>query len=414
MQVGSQTVKWRLFWLGVVAPLAAVSVGVDGGDIFQILAVEDLELDPRAVGIALGLGTLSVPIQIWAVRIPLTNARHNLRWFLLSLGVMAIATGLLVAFAPPGSLIAGLALVIAILAEIAVSVLLATAWQPVISYTLTVEQRQFINGQGRAFTGLAMMVSVALFGQFDQTGRALFLAAVGLAAFATAAGLRILPPPPDRPTDDSTDERQRVQTRNAKPDPGGITNLYVTMPATALVGWPLLVTYAGLVLWPDGNLGLLGAALAGGSIAASALWRDPDRRLLLVIRAAAVVVAISTVGLVAIKAPIESTEAVIALLAVVAVGSAARTTMRTGVMELAHRRITTDSSVRVMTMIDVIGSTTSQLGLFVAGFLIAASTSATAGLDPYELWILATTVVLLIAVARLRSRSSDTLSNLVS
>ena len=130
LPIGSEKIKQRLFAVGIVGFLSALSIGVDGHPIFQILAVESLGLGPRAIGIALGLGTLSIPVQIWAARIPLSRARHNVRLFLWTMGLMALGTAALVAVAEPGSWVAGLALVVAIAAEISVSVLMATAWQP--------------------------------------------------------------------------------------------------------------------------------------------------------------------------------------------------------------------------------------------------------------------------------------------
>lgn len=404
--------------MGVIAPLAAVSVGVDGSDIFQILAVDNLELDPRAIGIALGLGTLSIPLQIWAARIPLHRARHNIRIFLFSMGIMAITTGALVAFAPPASPMAGVVLVIAVVAEIAVSVLLATAWQPVISYVLSQRQRQLINAQGRATTGTVLFVSVLLFGYLDQTGRALFLVAVGLAAMTMSWLLRVLPPPRDRPIGDLTGEPAISQQGSgdgpdeaaASTGSAALSDLYLVLSASALTSWPLLIAYARFVQWPTGNLGILGAAFALGSIIASASWRDPGHRLVTVIRVGAIVVAICSVGIVAIGGPIESTTAGVILLAVVTIGAAARSTMRVGIMELAHRRITAANSVRVMTLFDVVGSTTFQLGFFVAGFLISASTGSTAAVDAYQLWLLLTAVYLMVAVFRLRPRDRATAS----
>ena len=411
--VGSEPVKRALLSLRIVGFLTALSIGVDGHPIFQILAVESLGLGPRAIGIALGLGTLSIPVQIWAARIPLARARHNVRLFLVGVGVMALITAGLILFARPGSWVAGLALAIAILAEIAVSVLMAPSFQPLISYGLTAAQRQFMLGPAQAITGIVILVTTALVGALDDTGRALFLIVVAVAALVVARALRILPPPPDAAEPEAG---RAAVTRDANPDPedsggsdgrSGIIELYLTMPAVAVGSWPLLVTYAALVLWPDGNLGLLGAALAAGSILASLLWRDPGNALIPVIRAAAVGTAICTAALVALDGPLEGGRAPIVLLALAVFGSAFRSAAMTGIMELIHRRIDTTNSVRVMTMIDVIGSTSAQLNLFVAGFLIAASAGGStlaAGLDSYQVWIVAMAGVLMLATARLRSR----------
>jgi hypothetical protein len=165
----------------------------------------------------------------------------------------------------------------------------------------------------------------------------------------------------------------------------------------------LLLTWVALVLWPTVNLGVLGAALSIGSIVSSALWRDPGDRLFFVLRAAALGTAVCSVGIALVPRPIESFGPVGALvMALIVVGSASRSVVNIGLMELAHRRVDSRNSVRVMTMFDVIGSTSFQLGFFVAGFLIAASRTDSASLDPYQWWLVATGVVFAIAVARLR------------
>jgi hypothetical protein len=399
---GAPAITRRLFLLGIIGPLTGVSIGVDGGDIFQIVAAETLELDPRAVGGALLFGALSIPVQIWAARIPLARARHNIRIYLVLMGAMALASSLLVAAAPPGSWIAGLVLVIAVLAEIAVSVLFATSWQPLISYTLSVDQRQFVNGRGRASAGVALLGGAVLVGHLDQAGRALFLAGLAVVSVVVAWSLRVLPPPPP-PGGRPVDAGGTAATHGR--DGGSLTNVFISLPAMAFASWPLLVSYAAVVLGPGGNLGLLAGAMALGGVVASALWRDPGPHLVPLIRLAALVVAVCSAAIVALGSVWPDAVAA-ALLVTVAVGTAARTTMRTAVMELAHRRIDTSNSVRVMTMIDVVGSTAFQVGAFLAGFLIAASADAGGPIDPYEIWLLVTAAGLLVAAARFRASPS--------
>ncbi|NNC78846.1 MAG: hypothetical protein HKN94_01720, partial [Acidimicrobiales bacterium] len=385
---GFSTFTRRLFLVGVCVPLTGTSIGIDGGEIFQILAIENLDLDPRAIGIALGLGTLSVPVQIWAARIPLERARTNLRIFLGLLGAMALLTAGLVRFAEPGTTIAALALVVAILAEIGVSVLFATSWQPLLSYVLTSPQRQIINGQGRATTGVALLVSVVLFGQLGQTGRALFLFALAVFVWWVSWLLRVLPAPEGSSA--GVDAHLAKDAADESRKSAGLRNIYLALPASALAGWPLLLTYIALVLWPTANLGLVGAALAFGGIGAASLWRDPGEHLLDVIRIGAVATAACSIAIALFAGPITSNAAGALLLGIIVVGTAARTTMRAGIMELAHRRIDSSNAVRVMTMFDVIGSTSFQIGFFIVGFLIAASVDTTASVNPFQLWLWAT------------------------
>jgi hypothetical protein len=351
------------------------------------------------VGTALLLGALSVPLQLWAVRIPLARARHNARLFMWLIGAMTLTTAAVVQWAEPGSLIAGTVLLIAVVAEIAVSVLFATSWQPLISYTLSASQRQFIIGRASAASGAALLVAVVVFGELERSGRAVFLAVIGLTAFVVAWALRILPPPPNpahTPTVDTFVTPERAE------EPGPLTNVFIALPASAFASWPLLVTYAATVLWPDGNLGILAGSMSLGAVVALALWRDPAHRLLPLLRVAAMVVAICTAIIVGLDKPVDSGPAVGILLGAAAVGSAARSTLRTGILELAHRRIDTSNSVRIMTMIDVVASTSFQVGAFVAGLLIAASIDSTAAVDPYQVWLLVSAAALVVAAARFR------------
>ncbi len=412
LPIGSDKIKQRLFAVGIVGFLSALSIGVDGHPIFQILAIESLGLGPQAIGIALGLGTLSIPVQIWAARIPLHRARHNVRLFLWTMGIMVLITAALVAFAEPGSKVAALALVVAVVAEISVSVLMATAWQPLIAYSLTPVQRAFMLGPASAIQGMIILGSTVLIGVLDRTGRTLFLIVIGVTVLVVAETLRRIPPPPDSELE-STDPDPEPATPAAPSGrlPAGIGNLYVMTAALALARWPLLVTYAAVTLWPDGNLGLLGAALAAGRIVASMLWRDPGRHVLTVIRAGAAGAAACTIGIALLDGPISTFSGTAVLFALTVVGSASRSAAMTASFELVHRRIDTTNSVRVMTMLDVIGSTTAQLNMFVAGFLIAATGVVApftfAGLNVYLLWILVMAVVEVAAAVRLKVRPGD-------
>lgn len=416
--VGSDAIRWRLFFMGVVAPLTAVSIGVDGGDIFQMLAVETLELDPRTVGTALLLGALSIPVQIWAGRVSLDRARHNIRLYMWVMGAMALVTALLIMVAPPASSVAALVVVVAVVGELAVSVLFATSWQPIISYALTVDQRQFINGRARAITGVVILGGAVLFGELGQAGRAAFVAVLGLCGIVVGWSLRTLPPPPPSSgpeaatgghpsTDDSARSTAKAEAEaegaTKSSDDGSLTNVFITLPIVAFASWPLLVSYAAAVMWSGGNLGLLAGSMSLGSVLASALWRDPRHHLVTLIRVSAAVVAACSAAIVVLESPVESGVTISALLVVVAIGSAARTSMRTAIMELVHRRVDATNSVRVMTMVDVVGSTSFQVGGFLAGFLIAASVRSTSALDPYRIWLLITAGALVVAAARFRS-----------
>src|SRR5215213_2800753 len=81
----------------LLMPTLKSAIGIDGGAVFQLLAIEDLRLSPTQIGVAFGLGVLSLPVQVWAARIPLSRARRNLRIFLILSAAQAWLLAALVA-----------------------------------------------------------------------------------------------------------------------------------------------------------------------------------------------------------------------------------------------------------------------------------------------------------------------------
>lgn len=148
----------------LAVPTMGSAMGIDGGDIFQILAVEDLALGPTAIGVGLSLSIVSVPFQLWAARMPLQRATVDLQLFLGSVAVHCCLLATLVALAPPGGTWAHGALVLAVTAEIALSVLWATSWQPLLTYSVGAASRQRINSRGRAAGNVVMIATLLVFG----------------------------------------------------------------------------------------------------------------------------------------------------------------------------------------------------------------------------------------------------------
>ena len=140
--------RWRLLVVALVVPSLGSGLGIDGGDLFQILAVENLGLDARTIGIGLGFCTLTVPVQLWAARLTLGRSRQRLVAFLVGDAVLCWILALLVVTATPGSGLATSALAVAVVAEISLSVLYATAWQPLLSLVLGAADRQRIMPKG--------------------------------------------------------------------------------------------------------------------------------------------------------------------------------------------------------------------------------------------------------------------------
>ncbi len=386
----------RLFLIKALTPVVGFSLGVDGGEVFQIIAVDTLLIGPGAIGTALGLGTLSVPLQVWAARIPLHRARHNIRLFIWSMGVMALVAAMVVWLAEPGSLVAQIVLPMTILAELSVSILYATSMQPLIGYTMSSAQRQNVLSRTGAMSSVAVFLLVLVVGQVGSSVQAALLAAMGLTSLALGWSLRVLPAPPD-------DVEESAQSGGPS---RSLLLIYLLFVGSGLAGLPLVLTYVALVMWPTGNLGVVGAALAAGSIIAPLLWRDVGSQLNTVLVGAALAAAASVVAFVLLPNPVGSDGWPVALLMVAVLAVASVSVFRIASMEFVHRQVDTSSLVRVMTLLDVVGSTTSQLGLFAAGMLIEASWSGRFDigpeqLDPYRLWLLLASAVMVVCTLTL-------------
>ena len=267
-QAGRRT-RWRLLAVSLMVPSLGSSLGIDGGDLFQILAVENLGLDARTIGIGLGFCTLSVPVQLWATRLTLGRSRQRLVAFFVGDAVLCWILALLVVTATPGSGLATSALAVAVVAEISLSVLYVTAWQPLLSLVLGVTDRQRINAQGRAVARGLMAGLLLVFGLANETTRVAFLVAIGCVALALARVVAGVPMPDHavaaEPVTAPSERRSSM--------PPGMWALCITAGLGAASAWPLFITYTHDVLWPDVNLGLTATAQVGGQIAAGLLWR---------------------------------------------------------------------------------------------------------------------------------------------
>ncbi len=150
----------------ILGPLVGASLGIDGGPIFQILAVENLGLSAAAIGLAFGLGIVSLPIQLYASRIPIERARSNVQIFLVLAAIQAWVLAVLVGVGATGGL-ATVALGITVTAEISLSVLYATAWQPLLASGLDTYGRQRLNSTWPAVARGVLAGAVVLFAALD-------------------------------------------------------------------------------------------------------------------------------------------------------------------------------------------------------------------------------------------------------
>jgi hypothetical protein len=383
------------------------ALGIDGGAIFQIFATEDLLLSPTAIGVAFGLGVLSVPVQIWAARMPLSRARRNLQNYLVIAAVQAWILAVLIAVDSVGG-VAMIALGVTVAAEISLSVLFATAWQPLLSQTLSSAERQRLNSRGRAAGGGLLAALLLLFAALNQPGRVAFLVVVGVVAWWSAIDLRRVPAPataaPNRETDAMPVPRQPLSS--------SMRLIFVVIALTCFGAWPLFLVYVHDVFWPSANLGVVGALQLTGSLLAALAWRPTGAGLIVRARLAGAALVGTAVVLATIPSPVEHRAAQLATLAVALVGAAALSTVRLALIELAHRSIDEHSSVRAFTLLDVVASTSLQLGLLAGGLLVALSAStADWVVDPYRIYLVVLTGLALAAIGRLGTTTTTNPTN---
>jgi len=391
----------RLVPVTLLKPVLCAAVGIDGGQIFQILAVENLGIGSTALGIAFGFGVLSLPFQIAAARISLRRARPNLQWFLIVTAVQAWILAVLVAAGVTGG-IAMIALVVTVTAELAVSILFATAWQPLVSFTADPANRQRLNSTWQAIARGVLAGSLIAIGAFGDGFRVVFLILIGIAAVAAAAGLRRVPAPP---VDGDARREEDGSIPGDRPRPDSHRLLFVVLGLVNFGAMPLWLVYLHAVLWRDGSLGVVAAVQIVAVMVAMLAWRPTERDVTGRALAAAVVILAGT-GLVAVvPGPDPDLTGQALLLVATALTAIGATTANLALLEIAHRSVDNRTAVRTFTLLDVVESTSLQAGLAVAGFLIAVSTSTGSWpIDPYLLLVIAAALTTLVASLQLRRR----------
>jgi hypothetical protein len=379
----------------LTVPLLATAVGVDGSSMFQILATENLQLSPEMIGLAFGLGVVSIPFQLMAARIPLWRARRNLQIFLMVMVSLTVALAVLVAAEATGAP-AALALAITVVAEIAVSVLYATSFQPLVAYGLDSTQRQRLGRIGRPLGSLIVATTVLVFAAVGPSWRAAMMMAMAAAGVWTVTQLRHVSAPP-RPAD--PEDRDGADGGRIPPE---MRRLYVCFALMGFGAWPLLLVYVHVVLWPSGNLGVIAALELAGGLLASVMWRPTTAGLLGRARGGALGVVAAALAVASLGAPVRATAAQAVLLVAVFATAYGLTVMRIALFEMAHRRVDEASSVRAFTVLDVIASSSVQLGLLVGGVLIGWSERSSWPVDPYRIYVVVSVAAAATMVVRLR------------
>jgi hypothetical protein len=387
----------------ILGPLVGASLGIDGGPIFQILAVENLGLSAAAIGLAFGLGVVSLPIQLYASRLPIERARRNVQIYLVLAALQAWVLAVLVGIGATGGL-ATVALGITVIAEISLSVFLATAWQPLLASGLDTYGRQRLNATWPAAARGVLAGAVMLFAVLESTGRSVFLAVVGALSIATAIGLNAIDAPrPARPDAAAETASRRSATALAP----AMRIALVVFAAVNLGAIPLWLVYLDEVLWPSANLGAIAAVQTVASMAALLAWRSTDgdvTRRALVASTATVVAAL---GIALLDGPVDSRAQQAVVVAATALVASGTTTVRIAMLEAAHRVVRPANTVRAFTLLDVVASTSLQVGLLVSGLLITASADTGAGFaDPYRGFVVITSAATIPAILWFRRRSS--------
>lgn len=382
--------------VALTKPALAAALGIDGGAIFQILAVEDLGLSPAAIGTAFGLGLLSLPMQLWAGRMPLRLARRNLQIFLVLAAIQGALLAWLLAVGATGGL-AATALVVTVTAEVAISVLFATAWQPLLSTRLRGRDRQRINAGWTALGRGLVAGLLVVFSAADVAGRSLLLVALSLVAIGVAANLgRIAVTDvnaPAPPTSHSTLRPQRLTT----PAMRWILGSFIVINLGAL---PLWLVYLSQVMWPAANLGVVGAIQTAAVVGALLAWRttegDVGRRAMVGV----LLVLGGSLALLVVGKAAESNGEHATVLVVTVAMTFGMMYASLALLEMAHRLVgAQDGVVRIFTLIDVVDSSSLQLGLFVGGLLVTWSVQVTTW-APYVAFVVAMSMLAAAAMGR--------------
>jgi hypothetical protein len=303
----------------------------------------------------------------------------------------------------PGHL-AVAALVITVAAEISLSVLYATAWQPLLSHALASVDRQKINARVRAFGGALLAALVVVFAALGRTGRVCFLAGVAVVALGCAIGLRRVTAPQPEAAEavaNAGSTRQRL--------PHDVRRIYVVFCVLNLGSWPLVLVYVHQVLSPAASIGLVAVAQLGGALLAAFAWRPTASDVVTRARAAAVALVVAGFAVAALGTPVRHGAATAVMLATVFVGAGATALVRIALLELAHRTVDPTQTVRAFTFMDVIASTSQQVGLFFGGVLVTISAShSTWFVDPYRIYLAVFAVATIVAISRLPADAART------
>ena len=248
-----------------------------------------------------------------------------------------------------------------------------------------------------------LAVLLLIFAALDQSGRVAFLVVVGLVACWSAVDLDRVPAPARAGTGGELDE----PAAGKQPLSSRMRLIFLVFALVGFGAWPLFLVYVHEVFWPSANLGVVGALQLAGALIAALAWRPTGAGVMVRARVAAAALVVAGIALSVIPAPVEHRAAQSATLAVTFVSAAALTTVRLALLEVAHRSVDERSSVRAFTLLDVVASTSLQVGLLAGGLLVAASSSASDWIvDPYRIYVVVCTALAFVAIGSLSDTTS--------
>lgn len=399
----------RFVPIALARPAITAALGIDGGAIFQVIAVENLGLSPSVIGIAFGLGLLSLPLQLWAARMPFRLAKRNIQVFFVIAAIQCLVLAGLIAMKATGGF-AATALVVTVAAEVAISVLFVTAWQPLLATRTTSRDRQRINAAWAALGKGGVAGLLIAFSMVEATGRAFLL--VGLAIVSVGLALhfgRVSIVDAAASYSPHREVSAGEVARNEPPPrmPAPIWWILASFAALNMAGLPLWLVYLSEVIWPTVNLSLIGAIQTLALVAALLAWRPTVRDVrwrAIIGTLLAVAGSIALAGVGQVSGPPTAAHYTVIIITVLMTFGATYASL--ALLEMAHRLVEGDKAVvRVFTVIDVVDSSALQLGLFLSGLLVASSVSDSPW-SPYVVFVLGMSVVALAAVTRTAFLSS--------
>lgn len=376
-------------------PALAAALGIDGGAVFQILAVEDLGLSPSAIGTAFGIGLVSLPLQLWAARMPLRFAKRNVQVFFVFAALQSVLLAWLTAIGATGGL-AATALAVTVTAEVAISVLFVTAWQPLLSIRVRNRDRQRINAGWTALGKGLLAGLLIVFSAAEGVGRSLLLIALALVAVSVAVSFgRIAVTDLDTPVPSTKFTGARPP--RLTPAMWWILGSFAALNLGAL---PLWLVYLAEVMWSTVDLGAIGAIQTVAVVAALFAWRptkgDLGRRAMVGV----LLVMVGSIALVGVGQVAESTGEQASVVLVTIAMTFGMMYASLALLEMAHRLVKSQQdAVRMFTFIDVVDSSALQLGLFVAGPLVTLSVQAL-NWAPYVAFVFVMSILAVAAVGR--------------